>query len=91
MPSLHAAYATLVALFTIKLFTKKYRFLVLVYPAAIYFGTVYQGEHYIIDEVAGVLYALLAYYLAPYVLKLIKRLWQRVNSKFNKKPKPASK
>jgi membrane-associated phospholipid phosphatase len=83
MPSLHAAYATLVAIFTIKLFKSKYRWLVLVYPFAIYFGTVYQGEHYLIDELAGGLYAVAAYLAAPYVLTFIKRAGSKLKVKLN--------
>ncbi len=74
MPSLHAAYATLVAIFVIKLFKRKSRWLVLIYPAAIYFGTVYQGEHYLIDELAGGLYALAAYMASPWVLAKLKQI-----------------
>ena len=73
MPSLHAAYATLVAIFAIKLFKTRWRWAVMVYPFAIYFGTVYQGEHYIIDELAGGLYAAAGYWAAPWCLRQIKR------------------
>ena len=74
MPSLHAAYSTLVALFVVRLFRNKWRWLVLVYPVAIYFGTVYQGEHYIIDELAGGLYAVAAFWASPWVTQKIKRM-----------------
>jgi len=63
VPSLHAAYATLLALFVWKLFGKKLGMLTLIYPACIYFGTVYQGEHYLIDEIIGSVYAFGVYYL----------------------------
>lgn len=81
MPSLHAAYATLVAIFTLKLFKNRWRWLVLIYPAAIYFGTVYQGEHYLIDELAGGLYAWVAYKMADPVLRKIKGLYLQLKSK----------
>lgn len=74
MPSLHAAYSTLVALFCIKLFKTRWRWLSLVYPAAIYFGTVYQGEHYWTDELAGGVYALAAYWAAPRLLSRLKKM-----------------
>lgn len=74
MPSLHAAYATLVAIFSVRLFHKWWRWLVVVYPLMIYFGTVYTGEHYIIDEVAGGLYALGAYLATPWVLRKLKQI-----------------
>jgi len=61
MPSLHAAYSTIVAIFVIRLFNSKWRFAVLIYPFMIYLGTVYMGEHYVIDEIAGIVYAFAAY------------------------------
>jgi hypothetical protein len=61
VPSLHAAYATLIALFVWKLFGRKWGLLAAVYPTLIYFGTVYMGEHYIIDEFIGSAYAIGAY------------------------------
>ena len=77
VPSLHAAFATLFALFVTTLFKSRWRFLSLVYPAMIYFGTVYQGEHYVFDAVLGAIYALAAFYAAPYVLKGIIRTVQQ--------------
>jgi hypothetical protein len=61
VPSLHAAYATLLALYIRKAFGRKWGLIALIYPALIYFGTVYQGEHYLIDELLGSLYAVIAY------------------------------
>ncbi len=47
------------------------RYLVWLYPALIYVGTVYQGEHYAIDAIIGSIYALVAYFaldkLWPYL------------------------
>lgn len=57
MPSLHAAYATLFVLFIYKLYGKKWALIASVYPLLIYTGTIYQGEHYAIDEIIGALYA----------------------------------
>lgn len=79
VPSLHAAYATLFAIFAITLFKTRWRYLSIVYPAFIYFGTVYQGEHYLIDEILGGVYAVGAYYAAPYVLKYIQALWTNLS------------
>jgi len=78
MPSLHAAYSTLFALFVFKLFGKKWGLLASLYPVMIYFGTVYQGEHYLIDEIAGGLYAAGAFVAAPYILRAIQGLWLRL-------------
>jgi membrane-associated phospholipid phosphatase len=77
MPSLHAAYSTLIAIFTIKLFKTRWKWLVLIYPFAIYFGTVYMGEHYLIDELAGGLYAVGAYAASPWVERKFIALWRR--------------
>ncbi len=78
VPSLHAAYATLFALFVISLFNKsKWRFVALIYPVMIYVGTVYQGEHYAIDEIIGGLYALAAFWTAPRILAAIRSIAKR--------------
>ncbi len=61
MPSLHAAYATLLVLFIYKLYGKKWALIAAIYPLLIYVGTVYQGEHYAIDELIGALYAIAGY------------------------------
>lgn len=83
VPSLHAAYATIVALFIIRLFKNKWRYLVLIYPFMIYLGTVYMGEHYVIDEIAGIVYALAAYV----VVAKISQKFARSNSKPKHKPR----
>lgn len=75
VPSLHAAYATLFAMFVITIFKSRWRYLSLIYPAFIYFGTVYQGEHYLIDEILGGLYAVAAFFAAPYVVKGFIAVW----------------
>jgi membrane-associated phospholipid phosphatase len=77
MPSLHAAYATLFALFVIRLFKSRWRYLALIHPAFIFFGTVYMGEHYAIDEIAGIAYGLAAYFAAPHGLRYIKKVGRK--------------
>lgn len=81
VPSLHAAYATLFALFAIKLFRSKWRYLALLQPFLIYLGTVYQGEHYAFDEILGALYGLAAYMIAPSFARVAKRLFVSLNQK----------
>lgn len=61
VPSLHAAYATLFVLFVHTLFGKKWALLAMIYPLMIWAGTVYQGEHYAIDAILGIVYALTTY------------------------------
>ncbi len=79
VPSLHAAYATLFAIWVFKLFRKScWKYVALLYPAFIYFGTVYQGEHYAIDEILGGLYAVGAYLATPYVLRGLGKLWRPI-------------
>ncbi len=84
VPSLHAAYATLIALFVWKLFGRKYGIVALIYPACIYFGTVYQGEHYVVDELIGSVYAVASYKLvaicAPKVRLLTRAGLKRLNA-----------
>jgi membrane-associated phospholipid phosphatase len=58
MPSLHTAFATLVALFIAGRMASRWRALLALYPLAMGFALVYLGEHYVLDVVAGVGYAL---------------------------------
>jgi membrane-associated phospholipid phosphatase len=58
MPSLHMAYATLVVGFF--WWGKRWwqRTLLVLYPLAMGFSLIYGGEHYVVDEIFGVVYAL---------------------------------
>jgi len=58
MPSLHVAFATLAAGFWWSRVRRPFRPLLLLYPAAMCFALAYGGEHYVLDELAGVAYAL---------------------------------
>ena len=58
MPSLHVAFATLAAAYWWSRVRRRYRPLLLLYPVAMCFTLAYGGEHYVLDEVAGVAYAL---------------------------------
>lgn len=58
MPSLHMAFATLTVLFFWTSVRRSLRPLLLLYPAMMGFTLLYSGEHYLIDEIAGVLAAL---------------------------------
>ena len=57
MPSLHAAYALLIALYLWRLVPAWSRVLLALYPPAMAFALVYSGEHYVVDIVAGWIYA----------------------------------
>ncbi|BFV60592.1 phosphatase PAP2 family protein [Kitasatospora sp. CMC57] len=58
MPSLHAAYPMMLALFFWPIATRRTRVLLAAYPLAMAFTLVYGGEHFIIDILVGWLYAL---------------------------------
>jgi hypothetical protein len=73
VPSLHAGYATLFALFVMRYFSGRLKYAVWIYPVLIWVGTVYQGEHYAIDEILGALLALAGYFAAPYILNYLQR------------------
>ena len=62
MPSLHTAFATLIALFIGSLLRSRWRYLLALYPTAMAFTLVYTGEHYVLDCVAGVGYALATHF-----------------------------
>src|SRR4030042_4324775 len=71
IPSLHAAYPTLVLL-ALRRYSKKLFWYFLPYPALVWISTVYLGEHYVIDIIAGVAYAIAAYFLV-YNFSSVKR------------------
>jgi hypothetical protein len=58
MPSLHVAFATLAAGFWWSRVRRPWRWLLPFYPLAMCFSLAYAGEHYVLDEIAGVAYAL---------------------------------
>jgi membrane-associated phospholipid phosphatase len=58
MPSLHTAFATTVAIAIASRIRSRWRWLLVLYPVAMGFTLVYDGEHYVLDLVAGVVYAL---------------------------------
>lgn len=84
VPSLHAGYATLFALFVIKLFKTRWRYLSAIYPILIYTGTIYQGEHYFIDELLGALLAVAGFYWSPWLLRQIQAFGQTLGKLANR-------
>ncbi len=80
MPSLHAAYPLLVFLFALKFFRLK-ALPFFLYVLAAWFAIVYLGEHYIVDIIAGSLYAILFYFIAS---KLHIINWGRITNRFFK-------
>lgn len=61
-PSLHAAYATLFSVFMFKL-GRKYGFVSLPIVGGVYFSIIYLGQHYLVDLLAGIAYALFSVYV----------------------------
>ncbi|HEY5487411.1 MAG TPA: phosphatase PAP2 family protein [Candidatus Limnocylindrales bacterium] len=61
-PSLHAAYPFLAFLFARRAFGRT-GWLMLAYTACVWFAIVYLGEHWVVDIVGGVVYAMAAYLL----------------------------
>jgi hypothetical protein len=62
MPSLHAGFACLVAIFAISKLRSQWRWLFVGYPLAMGLTLVYQGEHYVVDLLAGYAYALAVHF-----------------------------
>jgi membrane-associated phospholipid phosphatase len=60
MPSLHAAYPAYIALYCILVWGRK-AWLMLLLPLGVAFSAVYLGHHYVIDILAGFLYAAVAF------------------------------
>ena len=57
MPSLHTGIAALVAFWAVSRLRSPWRWLLLLYPVAMGVALCYFGEHYVVDEIAGVLVA----------------------------------
>ena len=62
VPSLHAAYTLLIALFLWRLAPRWGRVLLAAYPLAMAFALVYTAEHYVSDILVGWAYALFAFW-----------------------------
>jgi membrane-associated phospholipid phosphatase len=63
MPSLHTAFATTIAVFVGTRLRSRWRLLIVAYPLAMGLSLVYLGEHYVVDLIAGVIYALAVHLL----------------------------
>ena len=71
VPSLHAAFPLIAAVFLILAFGWRRAGWTMVYPLAMWFGVVYMGEHYVFDVILGIGYALVGCWAS---LRLY-RLW----------------
>jgi len=70
IPSVHAAYPTLMLLFAVRYFGKR-GLAILPYVASVWLAVIYMGEHYVIDVLIGIVYSLIAYLLAERVLSRV--------------------
>lgn len=73
VPSLHAAYPTLVWLFTYTYFDKKLAAIFLLYPISVCVGVVYLGEHYVFDVLLGIAYAVVSFVFTRWIFALLAR------------------
>jgi membrane-associated phospholipid phosphatase len=61
MPSLHAGYALLITLYVWRLVPRWVRLPLALYPPAMAFSLVYSAEHYVVDCLAGWVYAIVTF------------------------------
>jgi membrane-associated phospholipid phosphatase len=73
VPSLHAAYSLLIALFLWRLAPRWGRVLLAAYPLAMGFALVYTAEHYVVDILLGWTYALIAFWTVMRLAELLAR------------------
>ena len=67
VPSLHAGFAVLFVALIWRMFGRRWALVAIPYPLIIFTGTVYAGEHYVIDEVLGAAYGLAAFGLVSFL------------------------
>jgi hypothetical protein len=77
MPSLHAAFPMLLVLACFHHFGRRWGLLLSAYLAAVVFGIVYMGEHYVVDIVAGFALALSGHFVAHHSRRVSRWLEQR--------------
>lgn len=66
-PSLHAAYPWLVLLFAVRIFGRK-GLVMLIYNAMLWFAIVYLAQHWVIDAVAGIVWATVSFFLVDFII-----------------------
>jgi len=79
MPSLHAAYPFLLFIFALKYWGKK-GIVTILLPLGIGISSVYLGEHYFIDILAGFLYATIAFLVIERLYTKSKINFQRISN-----------
>ena len=71
-PSMHSALPFLISLFAIKIWKKK-ALPVLIFPVGVWFSAVYLGEHYVVDVLGGIVYAVAAFVAVEKILPLLSK------------------
>ena len=73
IPSLHSAYPFMIFLFSLKHFGWK-AFTVILLPLTIMLSVIYLGEHYVVDVLAGIIYALaVIFFVEKFLFKEFKK------------------
>ena len=72
MPSLHMAWPVYIALFCVFTWGKKAAW-VFALPLCVGFATIYLGHHYVVDLLAGTVYALATFFMLLAALKYLQR------------------
>jgi membrane-associated phospholipid phosphatase len=81
MPSLHAGFPVLLTLLCFRHFGR-WGWVMVAYTAAVIFGIVYLGEHYVVDVLAGVALAVAAY--------LVAYRWRRLDPRLDREGRTAA-
>jgi membrane-associated phospholipid phosphatase len=71
-PSMHSALPLLISLFAIKIWKTK-ALPILVFPVGVWFSGVYLGEHYVVDVLGGILYAIAAFIAVEKILPFLSK------------------
>ncbi|HET6863991.1 MAG TPA: phosphatase PAP2 family protein [Candidatus Saccharimonadales bacterium] len=87
IPSLHAAWAVLFLIFVWKLYGRRWGILSAGYPFLIFMGTIYEGEHYAFDVIAGIIYAIAGYVMTPWLMRHWVSAWKRIKAKYSSSTK----
>ena len=69
VPSLHAAYPTMIVLFIWQLYGRRWGLLALFYALSVWVGVVYMGEHYVFDVLLGITYAVVSFFTVQWLMK----------------------
>jgi hypothetical protein len=75
IPSLHAAYPMLIALYAVRFFGPR-ALLLAPYVVGVWLAVIYMGEHYVFDVAVGALYSVVAFAFTEYALPRLRRTRQ---------------